>query len=64
MHALRQLSQDPDVQEEEELTAAESDSDPGGQPTRDIKLRPRKQVSFNLDDAPTADETFQVHILN
>lgn len=58
----RQSSQrdmEPDVEEQEEDTAAESESDVDGNPARDIKLRPRKRVSFKLDDAPSADDAIQ-----
>ena len=58
-----QLDKESDVEEQEEDTAAESESDLDGKPARDIKLRPRKRVSFKLDDAPSADDAFQVGTL-
>ncbi len=58
-----QLDKESDVEEREEDTAAESESDLDGNPARDIKLRPRKRVSFKLDDAPSADDAFQVGTL-
>ena len=54
---------EPDVEEQEEDTAAESESDVDGNPARDIKLRPRKRVSFKLDDAASADDAIQVGTL-
>jgi hypothetical protein len=56
-----QLDKESDVEEED--TAAESESDLDGNPARDIKLRPRKRVSFKLDDAPAAGDAFQVGTL-
>jgi len=58
-----QLDKESDVEEQEEDTAAESESDLDGNPARDIKLRPRKRVSFKLDDAPAAGDAFQVGTL-
>ena len=57
------LDKESDVEEQEEDTAADSESDVDGQPARDIKLRPRKRVSFKLDDAPSAHDAFQVGTL-
>ena len=57
------LDKESDVEEQEEDTAAESEPDVDGNPTRDIKLRPRKRVSFKLDDVPSADDAFQVGTL-
>ena len=57
------LDKESDVEEQEEDTAAESESDGDGNPARDIKLRPRKRVNFKLDDAPSADNAFQVGTL-
>lgn len=48
------------MEEDEELTAGKEDSVPEGKPARDIKLRPRKQVSFHLDHAASAEELSQV----
>ncbi len=57
------LDKESDVEEQEEDSAPESESDLEGNPARDIKLRPRKRVSFKLDDAPSADDAFQVGTL-
>ncbi|DBB02002.1 hypothetical protein WJX77_007509 [Trebouxia sp. C0004] len=54
-----QLDKVSDVEEQDEDTAAESESDPDGKPARDIKLRLRKRVSFKLDDATSAGDAFQ-----
>lgn len=45
---------------EEEQSAGESDSDGDDKPARDISLRPRKRVSFNLDETPSVEEASQV----
>lgn len=43
-----------------ELSANESDSAGDDKPARDIKLRPRKRVSFNLDEHSPAEEASEV----
>ena len=45
---------------EEEQSADDSESGGDEKPVRDIKLRPRKHVSFNMDETPSADEASQV----
>ncbi|DBA66785.1 hypothetical protein WJX79_010198 [Trebouxia sp. C0005] len=54
-----QLDKESYEVEQGEDTAAESESDLDGNPARDIKLRPRKRVSFKLGDEPSADNAFQ-----
>ena len=49
---------------EEEQSAGESDSDGVDKPARDIALRPRKRVSFNLDETPSLEEASQVRLLS
>lgn len=58
-----QLDKESYEVEQGEDTAAESESDLDGNPARDIKLRPRKRVSFKLGDEPSADNAFQVGAL-
>ena len=45
---------------EGELSGGESDSAGDDKPARDIKLRPRKRVSFSLDETASVAEALQV----
>ena len=49
-----------DAEAEGELSARESNSAGDDKPVRDIELRPRKRVSFNLDETASVEEASQV----
>ena len=58
--ANKAKQEDVEEEAEGELSADESDSAGDDKPARDIKLRPRKRVSFNLNEAASAEEVSQV----